>query len=173
MSEEGERKGILMRKGNIEEDSIIARLAFMRTRALAACCMSNVGRWCCVRARAVPGRRGVLLLLLHTFHFPLLPRYAPLSILSETASIAHLPPRFRRSVYAIMTLGPDRPQPDVSPLAGKIDAGDLSAMLGGGDKPYGTGYSSLVSNELCLTTEVIKPGAEVSGWAGARHRRQA
>ncbi|EFJ44176.1 hypothetical protein VOLCADRAFT_106507 [Volvox carteri f. nagariensis] len=79
----------------------------------------------------------------------------------DTASISHLPAAVRRNGYALATLGPDRPQPDVSPLAGEVDAGALSADLGGGDKPYGTGYSSLVSNELCMTTSVVKEGAEV------------
>ena len=67
-----------------------------------------------------------------------------------------------------MTLGPDRPQPDLSPLAGEMDAGDLSSQLGGSDKPYGTGYSTLVSNELCLTASVVRPGAQVGGEPGMR-----
>ncbi|GLC41891.1 hypothetical protein PLESTM_001263000 [Pleodorina starrii] len=79
----------------------------------------------------------------------------------ETNSTSHLPAPARSRGYAIATLGPDRPQPDMSPDAGLVDAGELSAALGGGDKPYGTGYSSLVSNELCMTASVIKEGAEV------------
>ncbi|GLI62479.1 hypothetical protein VaNZ11_005110 [Volvox africanus] len=78
-----------------------------------------------------------------------------------TQSISHLPAATRKISYAIALLGPDRPQPDMSPLAGQEDAGQLSADLGGGDKPYGTGYSSLVSNELCMTTSVVREGAEV------------
>ncbi|GIL63039.1 hypothetical protein Vafri_17191 [Volvox africanus] len=78
-----------------------------------------------------------------------------------TQSISHLPLATRKTSYAIALLGPDRPQPDMSPLAGKEDAGQISADLGGGDKPYGTGYSSLVSNELCMTTSVVREGAEV------------
>lgn len=78
------------------------------------------------------------------------------------------------------TLGPERPQPDMSPRAGIDDAGDLTNALNGNDKPYGTGYASLVSRELCMTTPMIREGAEVRGRGGdgvwnsrqthARHR---
>ncbi|GIL69881.1 hypothetical protein Vretimale_10098 [Volvox reticuliferus] len=78
-----------------------------------------------------------------------------------TQSISHLPAATRKTGYAIALLGPDRPQPDMSPLAGVVDAGQLSADMGGSDKPYGTGYASLVSNELCMTTSVVREGAEV------------
>lgn len=43
----------------------------------------------------------------------------------------------------------------------QMDAGDLSAAMGGSDKPYGTGYSTLVSNELCMRLEAIKEGGQV------------
>jgi hypothetical protein len=94
---------------------------------------------------------------------------APLSPRPDAVAISNLPARIRNTAYTLVNLGPNRPQPDVSPLAGTVDAGTLSAELGGGDKPYGTGYSALVSNELCLTVPVVKEGAEVrcGGWLGS------
>ncbi|KAG2453104.1 hypothetical protein HYH02_002435 [Chlamydomonas schloesseri] len=79
----------------------------------------------------------------------------------DAGSVSHLPRAAARQAYSLLTLGPDRPQPDMSPLAGEADAGDLSAAMGGSDKPYGTGYSTLVSNELCMRLEAVKEGAQV------------
>ncbi|KAG2437395.1 hypothetical protein HXX76_006047 [Chlamydomonas incerta] len=79
----------------------------------------------------------------------------------DTGAVSHLPRAAARQAFSLLTLGPDRPQPDMSPLAGEVDAGDLSAAMGGSDKPYGTGYSTLVSNELCLRLEAVKAGGQV------------
>ncbi|KAG2484874.1 hypothetical protein HYH03_016358 [Edaphochlamys debaryana] len=91
-------------------------------------------------------------------------RYQSFIFLSagDTASISNLPAAARRQAYTLLTLGPDRPQPDMDPDAGKMDAGELSNQLGGSDKPYGTGYANLVSRELCMSIfGAVREGAQV------------
>lgn len=83
--------------------------------------------------------------------------------ISGAACVSHLPAAARAGLFALLTLGPDRLQPDMAPLPDGVDPGVVSALLGSGDISYGGSYARKRSNELCLSCSSggVRAGAQL------------